>query len=155
MDESMHLVVMGIDTLRFALRLEDVDRVLRAVEVTPLPEAPPIVLGVVNIQGRVIPAINLRRRCRLPERPIDLADQFVIAHTQDRVVALIVDTAEIEQFPPTAIIPADNVVPESDFVRSVVKDKSGMILVCDLDELLSMDEETTLSGAINCAVDAK
>ena len=63
-----HIVVFALDEQRYALHLLAVERVVRAVEVTALPEAPEIVLGVVNVKGRIVPVINVRRRFRLPER---------------------------------------------------------------------------------------
>ena len=65
---SNHIVVFTLDEQRYALHLLAVERVVRAVEVTALPEAPEIVLGVVNVKGRIVPVINVRRRFRLPER---------------------------------------------------------------------------------------
>ena len=68
MEKSNQLVVFALDDQRYALHLSAVDRVVPMVRVTPLPKAPDIVIGVVNVQGRVIPVINMRRRFRLPER---------------------------------------------------------------------------------------
>ncbi len=83
MNTSMSLsdqyVVFGLDEHSFALRLSAVVRVVRAVEVTPLPRAPEIVLGVINVQGRITPVFDVRKRFRLPAREISLSDQFIIA----------------------------------------------------------------------------
>ncbi len=86
------LVVFTLSDQRYGLPLMAVERIVRVVEVTPLPKAPDIVLGVVNVQGRVIPVINVRRRFHLPEREIALTDQMVIARTTRRSVALVVDS---------------------------------------------------------------
>ena len=69
---------------------------MRAVGVTPLPEAPPIVIGVINIQGRVVPvsSFDLRKRFHLRERAIDPEDHFIVARSSTGVVALPVDEAE-------------------------------------------------------------
>ena len=75
------LVVFTLDDQRYGLPLSAVERVVPMVDITPLPKAPDIVLGVVDVQGRVIPVVNLRRRLRLPERDIALTDQLVIART--------------------------------------------------------------------------
>jgi chemotaxis signal transduction protein len=66
MNKSIPLVVFTLDEQRYALHLDAVKRIVRAVEVTPLPKAPQIVLGVVNVQGKVIPVMNLRSRFSLP-----------------------------------------------------------------------------------------
>src|SRR3712207_6774571 len=91
MNNSRRYVVFTLDEHGYALPLSFVERIVRAVEVTPLPKAPEIVLGVINVQGRVIPVVNIRKRFRLPEREIELSDQFIIARTAKRTIALVVD----------------------------------------------------------------
>ena len=58
------IVVFALDEPRYALPLSAVERVVRAVEITPLPKAPEIVLGVINMQGQVVPAVDIRKRFR-------------------------------------------------------------------------------------------
>ena len=82
----MQLVVFFLDGQRYGLHLSTVRRVVRAVEVRALPSAPGIVLGVINIEGRIIPVINVRRRFGLPDKEIDLDDHFIVAATARRTV---------------------------------------------------------------------
>lgn len=72
-------VVFSLDTRLYAISLSAVRRVVQAVELTPLPNAPPIVKGVINLGGLIIPVVNIRRRFRLPERELELSDQFIVA----------------------------------------------------------------------------
>lgn len=92
MKESVQLVVFTLNEQRYGLRLSAVERVVRAVEVTLLPSAPEIVLGIINLAGRVVPVMNVRQRFGLPEKESDLSDQFIIARTAMRTVALLVDS---------------------------------------------------------------
>jgi len=85
-------VVFTLDELRYALPLSYVERVVRAVEVTPLPKVPDVVLGVINLKGNVIPVFNVRKRLRQEEKEIDPADQFIISQTSKRKVALVADS---------------------------------------------------------------
>ncbi len=62
MDKLNQLVVFAFDEQRYALHLSAVERIVRMVEITPLPKAPEIVLGVVNVQGRIVPIVNIRKR---------------------------------------------------------------------------------------------
>jgi len=77
--ETLQLIVFTLDAQRYALHLSAVERAIRMVEITPLPKAPEIVIGVVNIHGAVIPVLNIRKRFRLPEREPDLGDQLIVA----------------------------------------------------------------------------
>ena len=72
MGKPDQLLVFALGDQRCALYLPVVDRVVRMVEITPLPKAPDIVLGVVNVHGEVIPVINVRKRFGLPQRDIAL-----------------------------------------------------------------------------------
>ena len=92
--QSAQWVVFYLDTGRYALPLSAVERIVRAVYVTPLPLAPDVVLGAIDVQGRVLPVFNIRRRFRLPERAIDPADHFLIARTIRGTVVLVIDAAQ-------------------------------------------------------------
>lgn len=145
---SGQYVVFFLDGQRYALHLSAVERIIRAVEVTPLPKAPEIVLGIINMQGRIIPVVNIRRRFRLPEREIDLSHQLIIANTAKRSVALVVDEVRgiIEQAQ-EEVVPAEVVLPGVKYVEGVVKLEDGMILIHDLDRFLSLEEEKALDKA--------
>jgi purine-binding chemotaxis protein CheW len=86
-------VTFALDDQRFALPLDSVLRVVRAAEITPLPLASECVAGALDVGGRILPVIDLRRRLRLPERSLRLSDQFLIARTPRRNLALVVDSA--------------------------------------------------------------
>jgi len=146
---NLQLVVFALDGQRYALHLSAVERIVRAVEMTPLPKAPEIVIGVINAQGRIIPVFNIRRRFHLPEREIELSDQLIIANTARRTVALVVDTVDgvIERLS-EEITPADQVLPRIEYVEGIVKLENGLVLIHDLDKFLSIDEETKLDEAV-------
>ena len=149
MKDPDFLIVFALDDQRYALPLPAVDRVVRMVAITPLPKAPDIVLGVVNIQGRVIPVINMRRRFCLPEREIALTDQLVVAHTARRPVALVADAVlDVIACPAQSLIAAEHIVPNVEYVEGVIKLEGGLILIHDLDKFLSLEEENFLAQAL-------
>lgn len=142
-------IVIDLDELRVALRLSSVERVIRAVYVSPLPDAPEIVSGVVNAQGRVIPVFNIRRRFRLADRPAALTDRIVIAHTNQRPVALMADAVSgVLEYPAPDIIDAASILPGLAHVDGVAKLKDGLILIHDLGRFLSLDEASALERAM-------
>src|SRR3981081_3669364 len=94
MSELTQLVVFRLDARRYALPLSAVERIVPAVEVTPLPKAPAIVLGVIDVEGRVLPMLNIRRRFGLPDKEIAPTGQFLIARTAQRAVVLVIDEAQ-------------------------------------------------------------
>lgn len=148
-DTAQKLVVFTLDNRRFALPLPAVERVIRIVEIAPLPRAPEIVTGVVNIQGRVIPIVNIRRRFNMPGRETEISDQLVISRTSKRVVGIIVDeVAGVIECPDDEIVAAEKVLPGMEYVEGVAKLSDGMIFIHNLDRFLSLEEEKTLDEAI-------
>ncbi len=148
MKKPDHLIVFSLDRQRYALPLHAVDRVVRMVAITPLPKAPDIVLGVVNLQGRVIPVIDIRRRFSLPEKKIALTDQLVVAHTLRRPVALVADAVHDVIGSAQGLIETENILPGLEYVDGVVKLTDGLILIHDLDRFLSLEEESSLDLAL-------
>ncbi|MEW6237703.1 MAG: chemotaxis protein CheW [Candidatus Omnitrophota bacterium] len=150
MDYSNRWAIFRLDEHRYALHLSIVERVVRAVELTSLPKAPNIVIGLANVSGSVIPVVNIRRRFRLPERDIDPNDQMIVARTQRRIVALLADSVlEIAEYPESAIVASEKIVPGLDYVEGVIKREDGLILIHDLDRFLSLEEEKRLDEALS------
>ena len=146
------LLVFAIEGQNYALRVSAVERVVRAVEVVPLPSAPEIVSGVIDAGGRVLPVVNLRRRFRLPEHDINPSDQMIIANTSRRTVVLVVDgTSGVVELADEAITPAGDILPDLEFVKGVVRLDGGLTLIQDLDAFLSLDEEEQLDDALKPA----
>ncbi len=147
-----HLLVFALDDVRYALLLASVERVVRAVEITPLPDAPDIILGVINVQGRIVPVADIRKRFRLPARGIALSDQIVIAHIPSRPFALVADTVYgIVECSEREIIASERILPGLEYVEGIVKIDSGMILIHDLDKFLALDEEKSLEQVMKNA----
>ena len=144
-DSSLRLVVFALDGQRYALHLAVVERIVRVVEMTPLPNAPDIVLGVVNIQGSIIPVVNVRRRFRLRDLEDDPAQRLILARTSRRSVALVVDSAEgVIEPHRDDVTGAEKILPGLEYVEGVVKLQDGLLLIHDLDRFLSLDEEKEL-----------
>ncbi|MGC1374473.1 MAG: chemotaxis protein CheW [Candidatus Sulfotelmatobacter sp.] len=143
------LVVFTLDG-QYALHLRNVERVVRAAEVTPLPRSPNIVLGVINAQGNILPVVNVRRRFRLIEREMEPTDRLIIAKTSMRRVALLVDsvTGVIERAEDD-VVRADAIVPRTQYIEGVTKLDENILLIHDLDSFLSLDEERALDDALN------
>lgn len=145
-----HLLVFRLDQRRYALPLTIADRVIRAVEVTPLPKAPAIVHGAINVHGRVLPVLNVRRRFQLPEREIRPADWFVLARTEGHVVALVVDESEgVIEYSREDIIASTQIVPGLDAFPGVIELGDGLVLIHDLEKFLSLDERRAVDDALN------
>jgi purine-binding chemotaxis protein CheW len=149
MNESQSALVFAVEKQRFALWLEVVQRVVRAVEVTPLPRAPEVVLGVINFEGQIIPVMSTRVRLGLPGRDVQLDDHFIIARTGTRTVTLVVDeVCDVVTVPETALTGAEKIVPGMEFIEGVMKLEGDLVLVEDLEKFLSLEQEKLLDEAL-------
>ncbi|GJQ48699.1 putative signal transduction protein [Candidatus Kuenenia stuttgartiensis] len=72
--DSEYLVVFAIEKQRFAVRHTALERIIRAVAITPLPAVPEIISEVINVQGKILPIINIRKRLRLKEKEPQFTD---------------------------------------------------------------------------------
>lgn len=147
---SNQYVVFSIDELRYALPLPAIERIVRVVEITPLPKAPDIVPGVVDVQGQIIPVINIRSRFGLHEREMNLNDQLVIARASKQSVALLVDAVSgVVEYPEEEVVTAEEIIRGTEYVTGIIKQDEGMILVLDLGTILSFEEKKSLGKALN------
>lgn len=144
------LVVFSLDDQRYALPLARVLRSIRVVAVTMLPDAPAIVLGIIDLGGVVIPVINIRKRFNRPPREVRLSDHLIIATTGKRTVALLVDETKgvIEASPENCAL-AGEILPGLELVAGAVKLPDGLILIHDLERLLSLEEEKVIERALS------
>ena len=143
------LLLFSLDNRQYALPLPFVERVVRAAALTPLPKAPAIVLGILDLAGRVVPAVDPRRRFRLPERELRPSDQFIIAQSRSLTLALVVDgTLGVIPEPAPEETQADAIPPGTEYVAGVTRTADGLVLIHDLDSFLSLAEEAALADAL-------
>jgi len=142
------MVLFSLEEPRYALYLSAVERVICSVEITPLPKAPDIVLGIINLQGEVIPVIDIRKLFKLPNREIDLEDRFIIAMTLKRKVVLVVDSVNgVSDLNSHQVADTKVALPFADFISGVTVFENNLILINDLEKFLSPDEQQTLDRA--------
>ncbi len=150
MTKDSNLIIFKLDNQKFALKLVDVKRVARVAEITPLPSAPDIVMGIINIHGEVIPVVNIRKRFNLPERDIELDNYFIVGRTSKRLVAILVDDIEnIVEIQKQKIVEKKNILPGVEYIEGVVKLEGDIVLIQNLEEFLSLDEEKKLDNAMS------
>lgn len=135
------LLVFKLDEQRYALHLAAVVRTVRVVEFTPVPRTSEFVFGVINVQGHIVPVVNSRKRCQLPEREIEPSDHLIIAHSKEQTVALVVDQVEGVVAFDSEMIGSEKILPSLDYVEKVVKLADGIVVILDLDKFVSVAEE--------------
>ncbi len=143
------LVAFILGEQQYALALTTVQRVVRMVEVTPLPKAPEIVLGVIDFQGTFIPVISMRKRFGLSEPETNLSDQLIVANTARRCVALVVNSVTgVFERTTEAVTKTEKIIPNAQYVEGVTRLEGGIVFIHNLEHFLSGKEEQQLCGLL-------
>jgi purine-binding chemotaxis protein CheW len=150
----MRLLTFRLDGRRFALPAADVQEVVRAVRLAPLPALPGVVEGALDLRGVVVPVFDLRARFALPARALRAADQLVVARAGRRLAAVRVDEAEeLVEVDDAAVSPPGDLSPAVRDARGVVALPDGVVAIADLHGFLSDWEERALARALAAAPD--
>lgn len=146
------LVVFGIEERLFGVPAEDVERVLPVVDVMPLPESPPVVAGIVDYGGVIVPAIDLRPRFGLPPRPLRLDHRMLVVATRRRLLLLLADRVEgVTEVAPQAFDDMADLIDGAALFNAAGTSQHGLVYVYDIEALLSVDEEVALDAALDRA----
>jgi len=149
---TREILVFEIEGQKYGLPTADVREVVRAVTITPLPSAPAVIEGVVNVRGQVLPVLDMRARFRLPARPLDPSDHFIVASAGARGVILHVDGAtHLALLDEDSIQPSPTLGPSATYVAGVAKLEDGMVLIHDLATFLSAAEAASLDEALRAS----
>ncbi len=151
-DETLDVVVFELGGQLFGLAASDVRELVRAVAVVPLPRAPAVVKGVINLRGQVVPVLDVRARFHLPPREIEPPDHLIVARAGQRLVALHVDRAtDLVRLKQADIEEVRNLVPGAEHVAWVAKVPNNLVLIHDLSTFLSRSEAAALEEALTPA----
>jgi purine-binding chemotaxis protein CheW len=91
MAEQRQYCTFYLDGHYFGVDVLKVQEIIRYQEMTCVPLAPRVVLGLINLRGQIVTAIDLRRRLELADRPADQLPVNVVVQTEDGAVSLLVD----------------------------------------------------------------
>ncbi len=150
MKDQNKLIVFRIDKQQFALYLPIIERIVRIVEISPLPKAPDYIMGVIDYKGILIPVVNVRNMFGMPEKEVDLNDQLIIANTSTRTLALWVDKVlDVIEQDEKEISKAEKFFVGAEFIKGIFKFEDGMVLIHDLDQFLTAKEISLLKAALN------
>lgn len=145
----MRLLLFTIDDRRFGIGAANVSEIVRAVAITPLPGAPTVIEGVIDVRGEIVPVFDLRRRFGLPARDIATTDQFVLTRSGRRTAALHVDRAsDLVDVDAGRITPTAVATTAHPAIAGVATLPDGLALISDVDAFLSQAEAETLDAAL-------
>jgi len=149
-DNNNQFFVFRIDSQRFAIRLENVEKVIRAIELIKVPESLDYLIGLINMEGRILPVFDLRKRFFLPSKEMDIDDRLLISSAATGTIAVIVDSVEgIVEFSSQQIYSAKSIFPKMDYyIEGVWKDGDDTAIIYDVDKLFPDINEKDLDDVV-------
>ncbi len=146
-DELLQLVTFSIGEEEFGVDILKVQEIIRTMEITKVPRAQDFVEGVINLRGKVIPIIDLRRRFGLDSKAHDKHTRLIVIEINNMIVGFVVDSvSEVLRIPASTVEPPPPVVAgmESEYISGVGKLQDRLLILLDLDKLLSNEDMEAL-----------
>jgi len=146
--DLLQMVTFNIGGEEFGVEILTVQEIIRMMQITRVPKAPDFVEGVINLRGKVIPVIDLRKRFGMDSRGHDKNTRIVVVEINKMIVGFIVDSvSEVLRIPADTVEPPPPVVAglDSEYISGVGKLEDRLLILLDLDRLLSREEQQVLS----------
>lgn len=147
--EVLQLVTFRLGKEEFSLDILQVQEIIRHMELTRVPKTPDFVEGVINLRGKVIPVLDLRRRFGLgaDERTNDT--RIIVVEVDDKTVGLKVDAvSEVLRLPADRVEAPPEIVTgvESEYIKGVGKLDGRLLILLDVEKVLSKNEKDALTA---------
>jgi purine-binding chemotaxis protein CheW len=142
-DEALQWVTFTLENETYGINVMQVQEVLSYTYITPVPGAPLYVVGIINLRGNVVTVIDTHSRFGLGSSAITNNQRIVIIEADKQVVGILVDkVSEVVHIKPSEIDLAPNVGNDesAQFIHGVSNRKGELLILVDLDKLLSDDE---------------
>lgn len=149
-ESDLQVVVFRVGSEEFAVSIDSVREIIPMTDITVIPRAPTFVRGVIDLRGTVIPVIDLRERFSLGPASesdekritvVDMAGQTVGCMVDDVDEVLTLPAGSIQPPPPAAV------AIDSDYLLGVARYDDRLLILLDLDKVLTESEQTALAGA--------
>jgi purine-binding chemotaxis protein CheW len=154
MDKEIQIVGFRIGRETFGVPISMVREIVRVPEITSVPNAPDYIEGVINLRGRIIPVLDLRKRFGVKSAEPNKKNRIVVVELGARAIGLIVNSAsEVLRIPPSEIEEPHSVFQEGelDFITGVGKLKGRLVILLDLNRVLQRGELRGLAEAAEAA----
>jgi purine-binding chemotaxis protein CheW len=150
MEKDLQVVGFRIGNETYGVRIAAVREIVRVPEITSVPNAPETIEGVINLRGKIIPVMDLRKRFGLAEIVPDKKNRILVVDLENKLLGLIVNSAsEVLRISPSDIEAPGSVFAEgeSGYVTGVGKLKGRLIILLDINKLLHRPEFKPLEEA--------
>ena len=143
MDKDLQLVGFRIGRETFGVPISLVREIVRVPAITSVPNAPDYIEGVINLRGRIIPVVDLRKRFHEKVGEPSKKNRIVVVELENRLIGLMVNSAsEVLRIPPSDIEAPQDVFQEGElnYITGVGKLRGRLIILLDLNKILQRGE---------------
>ena len=139
------MVIFSLGQEEFGVNILQVQEINRMVEITRVPQVEHYVEGIINLRGKVIPIIDLRKKFGMPEKEYDNSTRIGVVDVNDETVGLVVDgVSEVLRVPTSLLEEAPKLVAgesgsyaSADYIKSIVKLEDRLLIYLDLEKIIS------------------
>ena len=152
--EVKQLISFTVGAEEYGLELLRVKEVIRMRQITWLPKAPACVKGIINLRGDVIPIVDLRERFGLAAQEQTAMTRVIVVEVEGRMVGMVVDSdSQVVRVPADQFDPPPPVMGSAskDFITAVGKMGDKLVIMIDVDRILSTEEMTQITGSLEAA----
>jgi purine-binding chemotaxis protein CheW len=133
----------------YGVPIEQVQEIIRIGNITIVPNSPAYMEGVINLRGKVVPVLNLRRKLGLPQTPITKKSRILVIEIKGKLIGALVDsvshvlkiTSESVEEPPEDILDRD-----TDYITGICKLPRTLVILLDLEKLLARENGQELAA---------
>jgi purine-binding chemotaxis protein CheW len=143
MEKEIQVIGFRIGDETYGVRISTVREIVRVPEITPVPNAPQGIEGVINLRGKIIPVMDLRKRFGLSELQTDKKSRILVVEVENQLLGLIVNSAsEVLKIPPSDIAAPGRMFAEgeSGYITGVGKLGGRLIILLEISKLLQRQE---------------
>jgi purine-binding chemotaxis protein CheW len=151
-EDLLQLVTFGVGEEEFAVPILAVQEINRMMEITRVPQSPPFVVGVINLRGKIIPVVDLRRKFGMAETEQTKDHRIIVVEVQNRVIGFTVDrVSEVLRISQDVVDTAPAMVTgiDTDYVEGVGKLEDRLLILLSLERLFAVDELAAMDDAIS------
>lgn len=147
-DETiLQLVTFKIEDEEFAIDILKVHEINKMMTITKIPNASESIKGVINLRGKIIPVVDLRKKLGFIEKPHDKSTRIIVVECDSIILGFIVDSvSEVLRIPENTIEPPPSVVSgiSSEFIEGIGRINERLFILLNLNRLFGEEDKETL-----------
>lgn len=143
MSEIQQFVIFSVDEQIYGVEILKIKEVVSYQKITPLPNMKAFIKGIINLRGVILPVFDLREKFKLPETTYTSFHAIIVMEVSGRVMGIIVDEiSDVVDLFPEEVQAASSLPPgvQAEYMKGIGKKESELIVLLDVDRLLSPEE---------------